>query len=363
MFFSWLNHEEYSIPFFNEDEREEILDTINEEEEELMDKLNASLEQLNWRRQQIQFIGEGMDESDGLKSGLDNFHEQYPSTDDEAFIVSGNPIFNRTKLREYKLNCKDPISIYNVNSETFGKDSSGKLKIWEFPIKGAKYVLSADAASGEPGATDYACMEIFRVPDNNSGSAGAQCAEWHDRVEPEVLAEYSIIVAKFYNNAVIAPEVFGYGHAVLNRLQKLDYWNIIKRTQFDAITQVSKTKLGWKTDATTKPTLLTYGRYCVNHGLVTIYSESLIDEMMIFVRDKKGGQGASAYGRGKDDRVMTFLINIKCIELEYLGRNMTNKGVIAPAGDRPNISTGKDPLFYDDFWDKKHEIRKHWLEQ
>ena len=362
MFFSWLEHEEYSIPFFNDREREEILDTINDEEKELMTVLGASLEQLNWRRTQIRFIGEGADESDGLKSGLDGFHEQYPSTSDEAFIVSGNPIFNRTKLREYKLKCKDPIAVYDLNSEELKRDSAGKLKIWEFPRKGEKYVLSIDAASGEPGATDYACMEVFRVPDNDSGCVGIQCAEWHGRVEPEILGEYSIILGAFYNTALIAPEVFGYGHAVLNRLQKLDYWNIIKRTQFDAINQISKTKLGWKTDSTTKPTLLTYGRYCVNHAKVVIYSEPLIDEMMIFVRDKTGS-GASAYGRGKDDRVMTFLIGIKCIELEYLGKNMTNKGVLAPNEDKPRLSTSKDPLSYDDFWDRKHTVRRHWLDQ
>lgn len=363
MFFSWLEHEEYRLSFANANDRAALLASLDDEEKELVGKLKATPEQLHWRRQQVLFLGEGITEVDGLKSGLDNFHEQYPATDDEAFIVSGNPVFNRTKLREYKVACDSPKGVYHVSREKMTRDASGRLKLWEYPKKDTKYVIGVDAASGEPGSTDYACMQVLRVPYSGQSLAGTQCAEWHGRVEAEVLAELAITVAKYYNNALLAPEVFGYGHAVLSRLQSLDYWNIIKRVAFDAVTRMSKTRLGWKTDATTKPTLLTYGRYSINNGLVVIHSEDLVDEMMIFVRDR-GGSGASAYGRGKDDRVMSFLIALKAIEIEFLGRNVGNMGVLDPKEETPVI-TVDDPLQHDPFWDKQRGMGKYksWLDQ
>jgi len=357
LFFSWLKHEGYTRPLMG-NEREELLDTFNDEEVELRDVHNATLEQLNWRRYQISFLGEGVS-GNVLKTGLENFHEQYPTTDDEAFVVSGRTVFDRDKLKKYLQKCSDPVSVGEIDGSIIRKESLGSLKIWERPVEGERYVVSIDPSSGEPGSTDFGCLEVLRVMDMRQGWLACQAAEWHGKVDAEVLGNYAVALGTIYNNALLVPEVFGYGHAVLSAIQKAGYWNVIRRVVRDSINEFSNSQLGWMTTAQSKPDLLTHGRYCVNNGSVIIHSAELVREMMIFVRDDTS-QGASAYGKGKDDRVMAFLIGIKGIQLEYGGTNIDALGVMQPSRERE--PSKKNPLYYDTFGYGKTTTGKSWLD-
>ena len=56
--------------------------------------VNVSMEQIAWRRNTL---------VDKCGANLDDFHEQYPSTDMEAFLASGSPVFSPEKLIEREL--------------------------------------------------------------------------------------------------------------------------------------------------------------------------------------------------------------------------------------------------------------------
>jgi hypothetical protein len=342
-------------------EKENLLDTMDEDEKELQERHQATLEQLNWRRNQITFLGAGM-AGESEKSGLENFHEQYPTTDDEAFIVSGNNVFDRAVLKQYKRACRKPEF---VGDYTLGKlipDSIGKLRIWEHPIPGEKYVAGIDPASGEPGSTDFGGIEILRVLDRREGAVALQAAEWHGRLDPKVLGYLAVDLGVLYNKALLVPEAFGYGHAVIDAILDRDYWDVIKRKVMDAMSRVAKDKYGWKTDPTSKPSMLALGRYCINNQLIILNSEYLVDEMMIYIRDAYG-PGANAYGRGKDDLVMAFLIAICGLEQEYGEQHIYSKGITQPT---PEIAkpegNRRDRLHYDDFNPVKKLGRKQWLD-
>lgn len=356
LFYSWLQHEGYKRTFTNASEKDELLDTLDFEERELRDRHKATLEQLNWRRYQIKFLGR----SDGNMSGaVESFHEQYPTTDEEAFIVSGRSVFNRAILKLYYNQCADPISRYAVVDGRMRKDAEGDLCIWKEPEEKAEYVLSIDPASGEPGATDFGCIEVFKVGRISNNDWGEQVAEWHGKCDAEELARIAQIIGMRYNTALIAPEIFGYGHAVLSALLKNDYPNILRRTQIDAITKTYLNKYGWNTNPTTKPSMLTLGRWIVNNKMIIIRSQFLVMEMITFVRDE-GGAGAQAYGRGKDDRVMAFLICLKAMEQEYADHNQDTIGVESPTGSTAGEPINKkDKLHYDSFWDDHPDGNPH----
>lgn len=363
LFYSWLMHEDYRRPRLGgiaQKEKERIIDTITDEENELLSFHSATYEQLNWRREQIKFLGVyGGDE----KSGLENFHEQYPSTPQEAFIVSGKNVFDRTVLQEYKRNCQTPLYKASFKGDSVVRDTDGDMLVWEDPIPGETYVIGIDPCCGEPGASDFACMEVYRVLDRSKGDKVAvQAAEWHGKEDSRVVGLYASILGKWYNMALVAPEVFSYGHAVLQALIDLDYPYIIRRQVMDSMNKMSADKLGWATTPTSKPHMLTTSRFIINNNLVVIRSEHLVNEMIIFVRDEKN-KGANAYGRGKDDRVMAFMITICSIEQEYAGQNIQSVGIIHPNSEIPKVK--KDKLTYDDFWDRHPSGKakgKHWLE-
>ena len=359
LFFSWLDHESYFIPCNDYRVRESILDTLDADEKELQEAHQATLEQLFWRREQIKLIGTGMS-GESQKSGLEGFHEQYPTTDDEAFVVSGNNVFDRAVLKKYKRACTKPEFVGDLVLGKLVSDSLGKLKIWERPIPGEKYMASIDPSSGEPGSTDNACIEIFRVLDRRQGALALQTAEWHGKLDAKVLGWLAVDLGVLYNKAILAPEAFGYGHAVVDAILGRDYWNVLKRKVMDAMNRVSQDKYGWKTDPTTKPSMLTLGRYCINNELIILNSEELVDEMMIFIRDAYG-PGASAYGRGKDDRVMAFLINLSAIEQEYGEQHIYSKGVLQPNPQliKPDV---KDRLHYDDWIAGNRSKKKNWID-
>ncbi len=364
LFYSWLKHEHYRRPRVGtilKKDKEKILDSITLEERNLMDVHKVTLEQLNWRRYTI--IGLG-DQGGADKDGLQGFHEQYPTTDTEAFIVTGRSVFNGEILKLYKNQVKPPIEKADIVSGKIRKNCDGELWIWKQPVKGAEYVASIDPASGEPGATDFGCVEVFRVGEISKGDYGEQVAEWHGKTDSDELAKIAITIGNYYNHALLAPEIFGYGHAVLGGLLRGDYPNILRRTQLDAITKTYLKKHGWKTDPTTKPAMLTLGRYIVNNKMVRIYSEPLIDEMIMFTRDA-GGSGASAYGRGKDDRCMAFLIVLKAIEQEFADTDMNAVGVEQPKDQEHTTAEKRDKLHYDSFWDDNPGGRprsKSWLD-
>lgn len=360
LFFSWLDHEDYVRPFLDISEKENILDTIDEDEKELQEEQQATLEQLNWRRNQITFLGAGI-AGESEKSGLENFHEQYPTTDDEAFIVSGNNVFDRAVLKEYKRACKKPEFVGDLSIGKLVPDSLGRLKIWEHPIPGEKYVAGIDPSSGEPGSTDFGAIEIFRVLDRREGLIALQAAEWHGKLDAKVLGYLSVDLGVMYNKALLVPEAFGYGHAVVDAILDRDYWDIIKRKVMDAINRVAKDKYGWKTDPTSKPGMLTLGRYCINNKMIILNSEALIDEMMIYIRDAYG-PGASSYGRGKDDLVMGLLIALSGIEQEYGEQHIYSKGVLQPAEQQPERPDIRDKLHFDDFNPQRKLGSKHWLD-
>ena len=56
-----------------------------------------------------------------------------------------------------------------------------------------------------------------------------QVAEWRGKVELDVLAEVSLMIALHYNNAMLAPEVSGLGAGLIAMLNQTKYWNMYRR--------------------------------------------------------------------------------------------------------------------------------------
>lgn len=117
IFFPWFFHEQYrwtktigrgrALP---DAIVENIKATLNEEEEFLLTqsynrrghgRVNVDYDQLAWRRAKI---------DSELGGSLDRFHEQYPSTPEEAFLAWGSPCFDTDKLQQMtKRLAKDPL--------------------------------------------------------------------------------------------------------------------------------------------------------------------------------------------------------------------------------------------------------------
>lgn len=110
LFFPWIDHYEYrwtqtyghgrELP---EELVDEIRATLDDEEAELLKmtcryrglgEMKVDYDQLAWRRRKIAEL----ESAAKGQSGIDLFHEQYPVRPEEAFLASGRPLFDTSKI-------------------------------------------------------------------------------------------------------------------------------------------------------------------------------------------------------------------------------------------------------------------------
>ena len=80
-----------------------------------------------------------------------------------------------------------------------------------------------------------------------------QVATFHGRLEADEYARHLARLGQFYDNAVVAVEVNGYGWVVLNVLRKF-YSNLFHHLHYDRETVTPRD--GWHTNVATKPELV-----------------------------------------------------------------------------------------------------------
>lgn len=337
-FLAWFDLPEYTMSFPTAHEKASLEASLNEEERELKAKFTLTSEQLYWRRWKIA----------GLMGDVELFRQEYPSTAVEAFIVSGNPIFSRKRLRIMASKCTVPNFCGNITRQGVIAEPHGNLKVWEAPRKGATYVMGIDVADGGESG-DYSCIEVWKVLP--IPYIAEQVAEWHGHIDPVNLAWQIEFLGRLYNNALASIETNAHGLVTQQELYRT-YWNIYQPTYLDRYDNKMTKKLGWETTMHTKQLLVGFMSHCIADLSIVIHGEDLIRELMTFIRDATGAANASS--NGYDDRVMAGMIGVFTLHqtIDPEGTLETSGSIADPAATRviqapPNYI---DPEFA--FWQK-----------
>lgn len=295
LFLSWMDHKEYRKPFYSESEKKRLVDTLDDEEKQLIKLHDASYEQLNWRRDTIK--NKCQHES---KDPVDVFHQEYPTTAEEAFLTSGRPRFNIPALREYLKQCVDGQRGYleRLGHEIkFIPDAKGYIEVWDYPKRSKEYGIGADVAKGLI-TGDYSAAPVYDEDEN-------MVALWHGHIDPDMFADQLDLLGNYYNEAVIAIEENNQGLAVINRL-KDTYHNIYKRTTLDKTTDTDKEQLGWWTDVKTKPLIISNLARLIRTKQLGTKSKRFIQECLTYIREDNGSTNAQKGSH--DDIVMASAI-------------------------------------------------------
>lgn len=286
---------------------EEFVASLDGHERELLAKFGEwiSLENLSWRRATI-----------ATKCGgsIERFHQEYPSTDEEAFSASGSPVFDRDALesqrrlygcwcdlclpyagaRPPKENTCPPHGWFEISDSSdypLGRErmystykplveeameGTGRFSVWKHPEPGVRYVVGADVSKGV-GSKDWDHLCVLDL------ATLEQVAEWRGKIELDELAPLCLLVALHYNNAVLAPEVTGLGAGLIALLERSRYWNLYRRVQTDSIGGPT-IMLGWDTTKKTKPAMIGLMQKALKEGYVKIHSRQILDEMEAYTR-------------------------------------------------------------------------------
>ena len=131
---------------------------------------------------------------------------------------------------------------------------------------------------------------------------GEQVACLHGRWKPEVFGEKMAKLGYEYNTALLAPEANNHGHSTLNTLlNTLHYPRLYYHKDYDATGQGEK--LGWQTNAKTRPIMLSGIKTAVEDSFMKVNCPMFLGECRNF---QDSGEGK--YEGDYDDTVMAWAI-------------------------------------------------------
>lgn len=276
IFIPWFEDELNYKAFKDEKEKAAFIESMSKKEIEVQKKHSLSYEKMYWRRLKIRDLKE-------------LFYQEYPEDDVSCFISSGLTFFDSEILQELIILCLDPI-------ET---KEGGAVKIWKKPEAGKRYVAGADVGEGVVGG-DYSCGGLLDY------ETGEQVATIHGIWRPEMFAGKLAALGQEYNTALLAVEANNHGHSCLNTLQNtLCYPALYHHIDYDEQTRKKIYKLGWQTNAKTRPIMLDELKAAIENRWMHINDKDFISECFTFVDDTRTGKYEARSGF-HDDRVMAW---------------------------------------------------------
>ena len=317
IFLPWFVDKGYQMEFESPEERQAFIDEVEfvykndkgesilTEEKELMNMVkrdwntDLTYEQLKWRRWCI---------ANNCNADIEQFQQEYPSTPEEAFIASGRPRFNVSKLKKYLRHTEEGATgnlFYDGQGNVkFELNKNGYVTIWNYPKRDKFYCIGADVAEGLIDG-DYSVGIVGSQEDMKVD------AMFHGHIDPDLFGEELVKLAKFYNQAYVGVEANNHGLTTLKSIQKKDYYNIYFSKVHDQITDKLTQKIGWHTNAKTKPLMIDKLAEFIREEYIGIKSKLIVRELLTYVIDDKGSTNAQEGCH--DDTVMALAIWLQVI--------------------------------------------------
>ena len=293
------------------DDAQALWDSMDEYERGLWND-GCTLEQINWYH---------------AKRREYRSHElmmaEFPTTASEAFATSGHHVFAREELDRLEEDCPlMPLAVGDVLGDgvsgnrvkenvRFYKASNGLLKVWEMPVKQspqpARYMVVVDVGGRSLGS-DYSVIAVWRMGDEcNKPSIVAQ---WRGHIDHDELAMKAMLIAVFYNNALLVVE----SNTLTNeaaRAGQSDYILHDLLQKYGNIYQRSKSKLGFHTNVKTKHMAVCALIAAVRKNTYVERDIEAVNEMRNY--EEHGGRYAARQGK-HDDILMTRAIGLYLLD-------------------------------------------------
>ena len=261
------------------------------EEDDLVEKFNLDDDQLYWRRLKI------------AEGGENKFRQEYPATAEEAFIVSGNTVFDQEKLNDLVASEPEAIREYNPMSGEFLEMKEGSLHIWDFPHFDEAFVIAADVAQGV--GQDYSCAVVM----NPQREIVAMYR--NNRVDPTEFGEILFYLGRYYNNALLCVESNSIGLATLLRLDQMRYVNLYYQTRVADLSSSDGQRPGFKTTMASKPQIIGLLQNAIIEDDLYIPSKIIIKELKTYI-SKDSGKMEAMQGC-HDDTVMACAMALEVL--------------------------------------------------
>jgi hypothetical protein len=293
---------------------------LTEREADLQKRYNLSDEQLCWRRFKI----------DNDYGGNELwFQQENPLTPEEAFISSGQGVFDGETIKKGYEASRPPIREMEMKSQLIRE----KLKIWEEPesreiiehqqlarFSVAKQKYEYYDGDIETGRTTVFANYTIGVDTAGMGADYNQVVVWHNikktmvarlgvkNISEERLASIVVEIAKYYNDALVIPEV-NYSHAICDYMMALGYDKIFLTESMSRIDkQKGSMEYGFKTTRLTKPPIISTLRALLNENPEAIPDRDFWFETEYYVLQNVATNTMNAVSGHHDDIIMSNAI-------------------------------------------------------
>lgn len=265
--------------------------------------------------------------------------QEYPCTPEEAFVASGDCIFDKDAISnylstfdvksrlgyfEYKKVAKALTDDYGrvlgytdtIEDIRFVESKNGYISIVEEPYASAKgeakkekpYVIGADTAGT---GLDYFTAKVI---DNTSGRCVATFRK--QKMDEDLFAEQLYCLGKYYSDALIGVEINHSRHPV-RVLSKLGYTNLYLSKKPTTFADIPEKEYGFITSSITRP-IIVFNLVSVMRADIKLETDrQTLLEMTTFIR-RDDGKLAAADG-AHDDLVMASAI------AHYIGQDYTHE--------------------------------------
>jgi hypothetical protein len=243
-------------------------------------------------------------------------HQEYPRTAEEAFIKSGNPVFDIDRLVGIETESPTRLAVYVRDKKDTdlleGRD--GEFAVWDFPSPDGVYVIGADVAEGLAHG-DYSCFHVMDAREQ------AVVATWHGHVDPDVFGVVLAEIGWKYNGALVAVENNNHGLTTLKSMQRYGYKNLYRQRRMAQRVSQPTEILGWRTTSASKPLAIDELAAAIRDGDITLRCERTITELKSFVRATNG----RTHGSPHDDYVMALAICWQMLKFVWLAEYRANQ--------------------------------------
>lgn len=310
VFFAWYEMAEYAMPYDGS--------KLTDEERELKTAYGLTNEQIAWRRWKIK---------NDFNGNVDKFRQEFPANPEEAFLMSGTPVFDVQKVAEriaelekeevrtgrFLYEWNDPDTEDKIVDYSFGAGT--EIRIYREPEEGVPYVIGADTKG--QGKDFYAAT----VLDN---STGERVATLHMQVnEAKPFTHQLYCLGKWYNDALIGVEM-NFNLSPIEELQRLHYPKQYVRREYDSYKKNVKEQYGWKMDGNTRPLIIDKEASVVTEHIELFHDVPTLREMMTFQYDDKGRPDAMAGYH--DDLLFSDMIANEIREQQSFARTVMKDG-------------------------------------
>jgi len=307
IFLPWSEHEEYEREFMSTRLKERFAASLTGDEKAVMKQFQLTLEQMNWRRHQIEDVYGG---------DIDKFEVEYPLTPEQAFKSTSRRIFPDRYTEPQRAHLIDDKAVkFRGEMEIVNRrpmpipDPKGFLKIYKEAQPEWQYVIGADSCESAL-SHDEACAQVV------ARQTWEQVAHLHGHMAPDDFGKKLFPLGQYYNMALIAPERNGPGAVTVHTLAEMYYPNLC-RTQRLVFTDGGKPEEteehGFHTNVKTKPLLIDKLSASLRDLLLVIHDKKTFDQLSLYVVKKVNEEGHVSMGAEDghfDDCVMALAIAV-----------------------------------------------------